>query len=97
MCVHGPDFCFFFFCLKMGFLSNHVVDDADGLTYGRCLEAHVLHALVEIIDGDGAALELVEVELLDLLGVGRHLDRFHQHRLGGGAGREVGGHVVYGW
>ena len=45
----------------------HFVNDADGLAHGRRLEAHVLHALVEVVDGDGAALELVEVELLDLL------------------------------
>jgi hypothetical protein len=46
----------------------------------------VLHALVEVVDGDGPAGELVEVELLDLLGVGGHLDRLDQHRLGGGRG-----------
>lgn len=66
--------------------ADHVVDDADGLAHGRGLEAHVLHALVEVVDGDGPAGELVEVELLDLLGVGRHLDRLDEDGLGGGRG-----------
>lgn len=46
----------------------------------------MLHALVEVVDGDGPAGEPVEVELLDLLGVGRHLDRLDQDGLGGGRG-----------
>ncbi len=71
----------------------HFVDDADSLAHGRGLEAHVLHALEEVVDGDGAALELVEVELLDLLRALGHLLGLDQHRVGGGAGGELGGHV----
>lgn len=51
----------------------HVVDDVDGARHGRGLEAHVPHPAEQGIDGDGVAVELVEVELLDGLGVAGHV------------------------
>jgi hypothetical protein len=79
-CMHGMFYS----------VANHVIDDPHGLTHGRGLEAHVAHALQQILGGD-RALELVEVHIFHLLGIFGHLLGLDEDGVGGRRGRRMGG------
>lgn len=54
----------------------------------------MLHPLQQVVGGDGPALELVEVELLDFLRALGHLDGFHEDGIGDRAWDLVVRHFV---
>lgn len=69
----------------------HFIYDSNGLAHGGRLKAHVSHAHEEIVCSD-RALELVEVELLDLLRVGGHVLGLDQDSILGARGSRLVSH-----